>query len=335
MEIGMFGITFENGKLHTMNIRQQLKASNVLFRSFDDYPRKLESAIEWLKFIGIKVADSSRHNNYLRKLNKHILAGDTLEAALAKNPDLTKILFETYELVRIHRNFDGVKPLELEAKLKFFVNGPDFYNQENLKNSNHTARNYGVEVAVGGEMTMLGLKVSYGDAGYPEPLVKTDVGNFAIECKRPFTTNLERINEKIQEAASTAINYLEVHDDADFASIVIDVTKYFNPECIAFKPESGINDSKVFREHLAPVLSLTHNLYQNERFHKLDSIILRTTYPTVSDSGKFAMQWFCRPLWIENPRGSKFFQVLHSRHEQLKKARLVEGSATLKSMLQS
>jgi len=238
----MIGFSIDESGLQIHNDgHQPTRSSSQLFDSFDDYPVKLQRAIDWLVALGIDISSQSRHFQYLETLERHVSSGVRLQDALNNDADLSKVIFETYELVRIYRNFLGEESDELNGKLSEFVDGPIFYGSENPSNSGNKARNYGVEIAVGGEMTMLGMGVSYGDHKHPEPLVHSQSGNVAIECKRPYSTKIKKIQSIFKEAATKAASYDASEFSLSSRIVVLDLSRYINPDCDPFLPQSGMS----------------------------------------------------------------------------------------------
>ncbi len=324
-----FSVSTEGGAI--IRPERTSKSQNILFSSFEDYSVKLEETICWMESIGVRVHDQARHKFYLKVLKQYTKDSSSFIEIIARDENIVKIIFETYEMVRIYRNFNNIEPIGLKEKLQIFVNGVNFYNIESSRNSGNSARNYGVEISFGGEMAMLGLAVSYGDSNYPEPMVHTEIGDFAIECKRPSSSSIDQIKKMLKDGTGQTLKHKETNEKVKCSAVVLDVTKFMNPECVPFKPSSNITDSDTFKELLKPVREIVKSHFQDERYQNLDFVVLRTTYPILHDNSNSTLQWCSRPLYISGPHGDEFVHFITEKYTELSFNRTYNGSSTLNS----
>lgn len=329
----MFGIAFTGGRMHIMRSQVPMWLGSYLFGSFDDYCVKLDRAIQWSESLGVSIDKSNRHYGYIRKIRSKERSESNLRAAVENDPSFAKVLFESTEFVRMYRNFDGLRVDGLQEKLIHYVRGPDFYTDENSTSSTNSARNYGVELSVGGELSMLGFQVQYDDASFPEPMLKTELGHIAIECKRPSSQNLNTIDQRLKDAIDRLTLYASSNDDVSRAIVVLDLTKYFNPACRVFVEADGISTSDGFKTRLKPLHDIATSRIHERGEGVVQLVMLRVSYPFLPDDVTNHLEWTCRPYYAATADGMEKFHMLEQRYSLLNEMRKKGESDTLKHMI--
>ena len=206
---------------------------------FEKGSGELAEALAWLTDLGVR-NDTSRFSSY-KKILDDFNAGYTPEDLVRRgytNSHLYNAMLESEELFRIYSAFKHTSSPGIVQRLKYLIQGPQAYVNENVSASSNRARNFGFELALMANASMNGLEII--ESNTADIAFRFGSHSFLVECKRPqaILKALPRAKEAVKQLEQC---YLNKSKPRTRGIVALDLSKALNPRCLM--PRFGSKDA--------------------------------------------------------------------------------------------
>jgi len=292
-----------------------------------------------MESLGVNVNPGGRHRTYERILRAYaeqvaktgdrepceVQVGKRMRTAL----EVRQAMYEAHEIYKVFRGLREPIPEGLQHSMSKMVKGPDFYPSENVSSGTNQARNFGLELAVGADMRMLGYGVFYGDDSHPEPLAVADGLQIAFQCKRMSSDKASALQDELKDAAGQLAENRTRLDSITHGVVVVDLTKLVNPSGGTVSVGRP-GESYPVRDELHRIADSAQAEFATSSGKQVDGMIFRATYPVRVEGATEVVTWVNHPLlrYGKSEDGKEAIDLMSYRHVLRDQAR-AQGRDTL------
>ena len=193
----------------------------------------LSNALNWLSEIGVDYFNSRIHK-YQNDLSILIDRIDIQDPQSLVDPQffatMVNSIYESGELIRIHNSLkDLIVTPDLKNKIKVFIKGPEYANDEKPMTGSQQPRDIAFELIIASMFLRAGYKIDFHTTA--DLRAQNDKSTFFVECKRPRSIHSVRAN--VRSAASQLrkryISYSN-NDNTVYGIIALSIDMIVNPK---------------------------------------------------------------------------------------------------------